>query len=55
MAAAVRQGWRIGEVPSRWVDRTAGTSNFKLWRWLPKYLRWYGRVLSGMITSRASS
>lgn len=34
-------GWRITEVPSRWVDRVAGRSNFKLMRWLPYYLRWY--------------
>jgi hypothetical protein len=24
-----------------WLDRQAGMSNFKLARWLPKYLRWY--------------
>jgi hypothetical protein len=34
-------GGRIAEVPSTWTDRVAGTSRFRLWRWLPKYLRWY--------------
>jgi len=34
-------GYRIGEVPSCWKDRTEGTSRFQLWRWLPSYLRWY--------------
>lgn len=34
-------GWRIAELPSMWVDRTAGKSKFKLFRWLPRYLRWY--------------
>jgi dolichol-phosphate mannosyltransferase len=37
-----RAGWRITEVPSRWVDRVAGKSNFKLLRWLPRYAKWYG-------------
>lgn len=31
----------IDEVPSTWHDRTAGEANFKLWKWLPSYLRWY--------------
>jgi hypothetical protein len=34
-------GRRIAEVPTTWRDRTAGTSNFKLRKWLPHYLRWY--------------
>jgi dolichol-phosphate mannosyltransferase len=35
-------GSRLGEVPTTWLDRTAGQSNFKLRAWLPEYLRWYG-------------
>jgi dolichol-phosphate mannosyltransferase len=31
----------VAEVPTTWRDRTAGTSNFRLRRWLPHYLRWY--------------
>jgi len=38
-------GYRIGEVPTIWRDRVAGQSNFKLLRWLPRYLRWYGLAL----------
>jgi dolichol-phosphate mannosyltransferase len=34
-------GMRVTEVPSVWTDRAAGKSNFKLWKWLPKYVRWY--------------
>lgn len=34
-------GCRIGEVPSSWKDRTAGKSRFRLWRWMPSYLKWY--------------
>ena len=34
-------GYRIGEVPSTWRDRTEGTSRFRLWAWMPSYLKWY--------------
>jgi dolichol-phosphate mannosyltransferase len=34
-------GYTITEVPSTWRDRTAGTSRFRLWKWLPHYLKWY--------------
>ena len=38
-------GYRITELPTTWRDRVVGQSNFKLWRWLPLYLRWYGLAL----------
>lgn len=38
---AYTQGYRIAEVPSEWFDRTEGTSNFHMWKWMPKYLKWY--------------
>lgn len=38
---AFRGGWKVAEVPTTWRDRTAGEANFKLWKWLPSYLRWY--------------
>jgi hypothetical protein len=34
-------GYTISETPSTWRDRTAGKSRFKLWNWLPHYLKWY--------------
>jgi dolichol-phosphate mannosyltransferase len=34
-------GRRITEVPSTWRGRSAGQSQFRLWAWLPQYLRWY--------------
>jgi glycosyltransferase involved in cell wall biosynthesis len=40
-------GARIAEVPSTWRDRVAGRSRFRLWRWLPKYLRWYFYAFRG--------
>jgi glycosyltransferase involved in cell wall biosynthesis len=39
------RGWRLAEVPTVWRDRTAGQSRFRLWAWLPHYLRWYLRAL----------
>jgi glycosyltransferase involved in cell wall biosynthesis len=38
---AFRKGKKIVELPTTWYDRPAGESNFKLWAWLPSYLRWY--------------
>jgi glycosyltransferase involved in cell wall biosynthesis len=35
------RGWRVAEVPTTWHDRTAGRSRFRLFAWLPHYLRWY--------------
>ncbi len=35
------QGRRIVELPTVWQERTAGTSRFRLGKWLPRYLRWY--------------
>lgn len=34
-------GYRLVEVPAQWRDRTAGESHFRLWSWLPHYLKWY--------------
>lgn len=46
-AKAHRRGLRITEVPTTWRDRTAGESRFKLAKWLPKYLYWYGYAMVG--------
>ena len=34
-------GYPIAEVPTTWTDRTSGESRFRLWKWLPAYVRWY--------------
>jgi len=34
-------GGRVVEVPATWRGRTKGTSRFRLFSWLPLYLRWY--------------
>lgn len=40
-AKARRLRLPIAEIPTIWLDRTAGESSFKLIEWMPKYLRWY--------------
>jgi glycosyltransferase involved in cell wall biosynthesis len=40
-AKAKRMGQPVAEIPTIWLDRQAGMSNFKLARWIPEYLRWY--------------
>lgn len=34
-------GNRVEEVPATWNDRAAGESRFRLFKWLPSYLKWY--------------
>ena len=41
VAKAHRSGRMIAEVPTIWIDRMVGESNFQLRRWLPQYLRWF--------------
>ena len=31
----------VAEIPTIWLDREVGASNFKIRAWLPKYLCWY--------------
>jgi hypothetical protein len=41
VAKARRLRLPIAEIPTIWLDRDAGVSNFQLRKWLPKYLHWY--------------
>ena len=34
----------ITEFPTSWTERTLGTSNFKVLKWLPQYFFWFLRV-----------
>jgi dolichol-phosphate mannosyltransferase len=40
-AKARRMRLPVAEIPTIWLDREAGVSNFKIAKWLPKYLHWY--------------
>lgn len=41
LVKAHRRGWRVGEVPAVWHQRSKGVSRFRVIRWLPDYLRWF--------------
>lgn len=41
VAKARRLRLRTAEIPTIWLERARRTSNFKVLRWLPRYLRWY--------------
>lgn len=34
-------GFNVTEIPCTWYERQKGRSRFRLFRWMPKYLRWY--------------
>jgi dolichol-phosphate mannosyltransferase len=41
VAKARRLRRPVAELPTIWLDRTAGVSNFRTAAWLSRYLRWY--------------
>jgi dolichol-phosphate mannosyltransferase len=46
-AKARRHRQPVAEIPTIWLDRTFGQSNFKMSKWIPKYLRWYFYAYGG--------
>ncbi len=42
VAKARRFRQPVAEIPTIWLDRSFGVSNFKITTWLPRYLKWYG-------------
>jgi dolichol-phosphate mannosyltransferase len=58
-AKANRMRLPVAEIPTIWLDRQAGVSNFKVAKWIPKYLRWYRfafgpRLTAEQVRARAS-
>jgi dolichol-phosphate mannosyltransferase len=51
-AKAKRLGLPVAEIPTIWLDRQAGVSNFKLVQWIPGYLRWYRFAFGPRLTAR---
>jgi glycosyltransferase involved in cell wall biosynthesis len=41
VAKARRARVPVAELPTIWLDRAFGASNFKLMAWLPRYLHWF--------------
>jgi dolichol-phosphate mannosyltransferase len=42
LAAKARRLRRpVAEIPTIWLERAHGASNFKVAKWIPRYLRWY--------------
>jgi glycosyltransferase involved in cell wall biosynthesis len=52
---ASMSGRRVAELPTTWRDRTSGTSNFRLRKWLPHYVRWYLVAMRSRLVRRAAS
>lgn len=41
VAKAKKFGYTVAEVPTIWIERSTGESNFNLYSSIPKYLKWY--------------
>jgi len=50
-AKAKRMRLPVAEIPTIWLDRQLGVSNFKVARWIPKYLRWYRFAFGSRLTA----
>jgi dolichol-phosphate mannosyltransferase len=50
-AKAKRLRMPVAEIPTIWLDRPTGVSNFKVAEWIPKYLRWYRFAFGGRLTA----
>ena len=47
-----RLGWPVAEVPFLWIERSAGSSRFRVLAWLPQYLRWLFYALGTTLLQR---
>jgi dolichol-phosphate mannosyltransferase len=50
-AKAKRMGLPVAELPTIWLDRQAGVSNFRIAKWIPSYLRWYRFAFGPRLTA----
>jgi dolichol-phosphate mannosyltransferase len=51
VAKARRLRLPVAEVPTIWLDRTVGLSNFRMRAWLPRYLHWFCFAFGPRVTS----
>ena len=54
VAKARRRRLPVAEIPTIWLDRVEGASNFKLASWISKYLRWYFYAFGERLPAPAS-
>ena len=50
-AKARRMRMPVAEIPTIWLDRQAGVSNFRMAKWIPGYLRWYRFAFGRRLTA----
>jgi dolichol-phosphate mannosyltransferase len=50
-AKAKRLRLPVAEIPTIWLDRQAGVSNFKVAKWVPSYVRWYRFAFGPKLTT----
>jgi dolichol-phosphate mannosyltransferase len=50
-AKARRMRMPVAEIPTIWLDRQAGVSNFRVAKWIPGYLRWYRFAFGHRLTA----
>lgn len=50
-AKANRLRLPVAEIPTTWLDRQAGMSNFKVAKWMPSYVRWYRFAFGPRLTA----
>jgi glycosyltransferase involved in cell wall biosynthesis len=50
VAKARRLRKPVAELPTIWLERAQGTSNFRILRWVPRYLFWYRFAFGRLLT-----
>lgn len=50
VAKARRRRLPVAEIPTIWIERSFGASNFRIRAWLPRYLRWYFHAFGPKVT-----
>ncbi len=54
VAKARRHRLPVAEIPTIWLQRDYGSSNFQVAKWLPRYLHWYGYAFGPKIIDAPS-
>ncbi len=55
VAKARRARLPVAELPTIWLDRSFGASNFQLRAWLPRYLHWYWYAFGSPVAAPAAA